>query len=190
VTAVEASVKTYLVVGSLGIVLVTAIGATLGNADDWAERFGRARHDVAPIANAEYRAACGECHMAYQPGLLPAASWQGIMAGLADHFGDNAELEPAAADAIRAYLVANAADRATGHRSQGFSRVGSPATAPLRITETRYFLGKHDEVPLRFVRDNPEVRSFANCPACHQRAEAGSYNEHEVRIPGVGAWDD
>jgi hypothetical protein len=182
--------KTHLVVGSLGIALVTAIAATLVNADDWVERSGRARHDVAPVANARYHAACGDCHMAFQPGLLPAASWQRVMAGLADHFGDNAELEPGDADAVRAYLVANAADAASGRRSRGFSRVGSPAAVPLRITETRYFLGKHDEVPTRIVRDNPEVRSFANCQACHQRAEAGSYNEHEVRIPGVGAWDD
>ena len=182
--------KKHIVIGSLGIAVVMAIGTTLVNADDWAERFGRARHDVAPITNDPYRGACGECHMAYQPGLLPAAAWQRVMAGLADHFGDNAELAPADADAIRAYLTANAADRATGRRSAGFSQVGAPNAAPLRITETRYFLGKHDEVPARFVRDNPEVRSFANCPACHQRAEAGSYNEHEVRMPGVGAWDD
>lgn len=182
--------ETRLVVGSLGIVLGTAIGATLVNAADWAERFGRARHDVAPVANAQYQAACGECHLAYQPSLLPAASWQRVMAGLADHFGDNAELAPPDADGVRAYLVANAAAGATGDRSHGFKRVGSPGTAPLRITETWYFLGKHDELPARLVRDNPEVRSFANCPACHQRAAAGSYNEHEVRIPGVGAWDD
>jgi hypothetical protein len=189
VTAPEVFVKASLAVLSLGVTLAGAVAATLVNADDWAKRLGDARHDVAPAVNAQYRTACGDCHMAYQPGLLPAASWQRVMAGLGDHFGDNAELAPADADALRAYLVANAADRATGHRSHGFSHVGSPAAAPLRITETRYFLGKHDEVPARFVRDSPEVRSFANCPACHQRAEAGSYNEHEVRIPGVGAWD-
>lgn len=182
--------KRSVVVGSLGITLVTAIGAALVNADDWAERFGRGRHGIAPVANPQYRALCGECHMAYQPGLLPAASWQRVMDGLADHFGDNAELTPADDAAVGEYLATNAADRATSSRSLGFSRVGAPSAAPLRITETRYFLGKHHEVPARFVRDNPEVRTFANCPACHQRAEAGSYNEHEVRIPGVGAWDD
>lgn len=32
--------------------------------------------------------------------------------------------------------------------------------------------------------------SFSNCNACHQGAEAGVYNEHRVRIPGVGRWDD
>jgi len=32
--------------------------------------------------------------------------------------------------------------------------------------------------------------SFSNRNACHQGAEAGVYNEHRVRIPGVGRWDD
>lgn len=182
--------KRQIVVSALGIALATAIGATLVNADDWTERFGRTRHDVAPTANPQYRSLCGECHMAYQPGLLPAASWQRVMDGLADHFGDDAELAPADAAAIRAHLTANAADRAAGQRSAGFGRAGGPGAAPLRITETRYFLGKHHEVPVRLARDNPDVRSFANCAACHQRAEAGSYNEDEIRIPGVGAWDD
>ena len=182
--------KKHLVIGSLGIAVVTAIGATLVSAGDWAERLGRGRPGIAPVADAKYRALCGECHMAYQPGLLPAASWQRVMDGLGDHFGDDAQLAPADAEAIRDYLAANAADRAASRRSRGFSRVGAPGDAPLRITETRYFLGKHDEVPERLVRDNAEVRSLANCPACHQQADAGSYNEDDVRIPGVGRWDD
>ena len=39
-------------------------------------RFARPRQDVAPVQSAAYQEECGGCHFAYQPGLLPAASWQ------------------------------------------------------------------------------------------------------------------
>lgn len=44
---------------------------------------------------------CGACHLAYPVGLLPTASWKIIMAGLDDHFGENAELD----NETTAYLV-------------------------------------------------------------------------------------
>jgi hypothetical protein len=44
-----------------------------------------------------FRAECGSCHLAYPPGLLPAASWQRIMIRLEGHFGDDASLDPATA---------------------------------------------------------------------------------------------
>jgi hypothetical protein len=50
---------------------------------------------VPPVTHAATLKECGECHMAYQPGLLPAASWNRIMDGLADHFGENASVLPA-----------------------------------------------------------------------------------------------
>ena len=40
------------------------------------------------------------------------------------------------------------------------------------------------------VVNNPRVRSFSNCNACHRYAERGSFNEHEIRIPGYGRYED
>ncbi|HPQ24397.1 MAG TPA: cytochrome C, partial [Gammaproteobacteria bacterium] len=47
---------------------------------------------VAPVDNPLYLQECGSCHFAYQPGLLPARSWNNLMGGLENHFGENAEL--------------------------------------------------------------------------------------------------
>jgi len=152
-------------------------------------RFARPRQDVAPVQSAAYREECGDCHFAYQPGLLPAASWQRIMDGLADHFGENAELDEETAARLLAYLVANAADRVDTGRSPGIAR-SLQGSAPLRFTETAYFRRQHHELPARVVRDNPEVGSFSRCDACHTGAGEGSYDEHGVRIPGYGRWDD
>jgi len=147
------------------------------------------REDVAPVTSASYKDECGSCHFAFQPGLLPAASWERIMDGLVDHFGDNAELDPDTAAQLRSYLIANAADRVDTGRSPGIAN-SLRGSAPLRFTETAYFRRQHHEIPARLVKDNPEVGSFSRCNACHSTAVNGSYDEHGVRIPGVGRWED
>ena len=83
----------------------------------WPER-------VPPVTHEPTLKECGECHMAFQPALLPTESWRRIMAGLAGHFGEDASLEPELAAEIEAYLVQNA-EHGDGTK--------------LRITEQRWF---------------------------------------------------
>ena len=87
------------------------------------------------------------------------------------------------------YLRANAADRGL-RASPGAATTAPGNEAPPRITQTRYFLRKHDEVPARLVRDNPKIGSFSNCQACHGGAAQGDFDEDNVRIPGLGRWED
>ncbi|ESQ16064.1 MAG: hypothetical protein N838_27515 [Thiohalocapsa sp. PB-PSB1] len=150
------------------------------------------RADIAPVTDATYAEECGACHMAYQPGLLPAAAWRQVMTpeGLVVHYGDDASMPQALRSQLAAYLDANAGDSARRSRSRAFT-VGNTGDGDLpRITATRYFRNKHHEIPRRMVANNSEVGSFSNCNACHRSAEEGIYNEHQVRIPGFGRWDD
>ena len=48
-----------------------------------------------------YASACGDCHVAYHPSLLPAPTWEAMFDGLARHFGENATLEEDEARQIR-----------------------------------------------------------------------------------------
>jgi len=148
------------------------------------------RAGVAPVKNELYAQECGACHFAYQPGLLPAKSWDLIMTNLSDHFGDNAELAPEDQQAISAYLLENAADHARHKRSTRIVRSLRGNQILTRISELPYILRQHDEIPKRLIQDNPEVGSLSNCTACHTKAEKGIYEENTVRIPGVGKWDD
>ncbi|WP_456379985.1 diheme cytochrome c [Thiolapillus sp.] len=148
------------------------------------------RLDVAPVENAQYREECGSCHFAYQPGLLPARSWQKMMSQLDDHFGENAELDEQSRVAITEYLINNAAEHSAYERSRMILSSLRENEIPLRISETRYFVRKHNELPKSVVQDNPKVGSFAACAACHVNADKGYYDEYEVRIPGYGKWDD
>jgi mono/diheme cytochrome c family protein len=161
--------------------------------DDWggelAERWGSGSR-VAAADNPVYREECGSCHMAYPPGLLPARSWERIMDGLANHFGDNAELDAAAKTEITRYLTARSADGSEYRHSRRLLRTLSPDSTSLRITETPYIRHEHSELPAQAVAGNPAVRSLSNCNACHAQAEQGSFSESEVRIPGYANRDD
>ena len=56
------------------------------------------------------------------------------------------------------------------------------SAAPLRITETRWFVRKHDEVS-QATWSRKSIGSAANCAACHRQAEQGVFDEDTVRIP-------
>ena len=191
--------KAWIVVNVLGIAagLFAVSGIVFSDDDDrhegqssWGERvWNESRLDVAPVENAFYKEECGSCHFPYQPGLLPARSWNRVMAGLADHFGENAELNAADAQKLTDYLVKNAADTSNYKRSVRIAGSLKSSDAPLRISETRYFQRKHHELSARMVKDNPKVRSFSNCELCHTKAAQGSYNEHQVKVPGFSNWE-
>lgn len=176
---------------SLLAAALVASGCAVGDDDGGEYRgwFRGWRQDVAPAGDPVYVAECGSCHFAYPPALLPARSWTALMDGLADHFGENAELPGDTVKALTDYVTANAAERSGSRRAQGIA-ASAPLDTPLRITDTAYFRRKHHELRPQMVESNPKVGSFSRCEACHARAAEGSFNEHEVRIPGYGRWED
>lgn len=132
---------------------------------------------VAPVKDPVVAKECSACHMLYPAGLLPARSWQAMMAGLKNHFGDNAELDDAIRKQITDYLVVNASD-AKG-RGGKLLRDVSAGAAPLRISEMPWFLRKHDKKG-RIAPDTLKRRgakSAADCKACHQGAENGYFED-------------
>jgi len=142
------------------------------------------------VKNKLYATECGSCHFAYQPGWLPARSWQKMMGGLDNHFGENAELDQKTSDQITRYLVAESADMKSNRKSRKILRSIRENEAPLSISSLRYMLKKHDEIPQRLIKGNAKVGSRANCIACHKGATKGYFNEHGVNIPGYGPWED
>lgn len=82
-----------------------------------------------------YRTECGDCHLAFPPALLPAGSWRAVMAGLEDHFGDNAELDPTTAREITGFLVQQAAGPGSGEYGSGPG--APPGTGPRHCASPR-----------------------------------------------------
>ncbi len=135
----------------------------------------RADERYNPVRDDSVRRLCGECHMAFQPQMLPQRSWHKLMDGLADHFCEDASLEPGESAGIRDYLVANAAD--AGWFNGRFMRRLDKKAVPLRISEMPHWVREHDEELAPSAYDDPKVKSKANCPACHRRAEQGDYDD-------------
>ncbi|EME71693.1 hypothetical protein H261_02136 [Paramagnetospirillum caucaseum] len=131
---------------------------------------------VRPVTDPETLAACGECHMAFQPAFLPARSWTRMMGQLSGHFGDNAAMAADKAERIRQVLVAGAADTGGGKAGSKALRGVGQYDTPQRITELPRFAAKHQRIAEREWK-RPEVTSKANCPACHKAAEAGLYDD-------------
>lgn len=149
------------------------------------ERFGRgflvgllagpalaSRPLMPPEVPANFRQECSACHVAYPPGLLPAASWDRLMKNLGAHFGTDASLDEAQVRLISDWLRTHAGT---------YKRV-SGAPPDDRITQSAWFIRKHQEVPPDAWK-RASIRSAANCNACHSGAARGDYDEHGVRIP-------
>jgi hypothetical protein len=171
----------------LGLVVAPIVWS---DGDEHWTRHSRQSTGVALISSPVYKGECGDCHMAYAPGLLPARSWEKIMSGLEDHFGDNAELDTKTQKAITGFLVSNSADKSNYRRSRRFASSNDQGDILIRISETPYFKHEHDEIPARMVTGNKDVNSFSNCNACHRKAEQASFRERDIFIPGYGRWDD
>lgn len=146
--------------------LIGAVAA-LGSVSAWAD--GRLMPSAVPPI---YKQECAACHLAYPPGLLPAASWQRIMNGLDRHYGSDAALEPAQVKQISAWLQSHAGT---------YKRVKEEPKED-RITLSAWFIRKHREVEPS-VWKRASIKSAAQCAACHAQAEQGDFDEHQVRIP-------
>lgn len=143
------------------------------------------RHDgeryLSPVNNAVYKETCGACHFCYQPGLLPSRSWEKILAGLEDHFGEAVELDPESKRVVAEYLEANAAQHSSAKRAVKIMRsLGS--RAPLRITEIPYIRQKHHKLSADILK-RKSIGSLSNCSACHTTAEKGLYDDDNIVIP-------
>lgn len=136
-----------------------------------------------PVDNPTYKEICGDCHFAYQPELLPSGSWDKILTGLEDHFGEEIVLDQESKKIIAEYLKANSAEYSSTKTAVKIMRSLRGQT-PMRITDVPYIRHKHedDDIPAdAFTRKS--VGSMSNCIACHTTAEEGIYYDDYVKIP-------
>ncbi|OQX32673.1 MAG: hypothetical protein B0D94_00280, partial [Candidatus Sedimenticola endophacoides] len=172
---------------SIGLITTTGLalcdGAGERRGDSW---FGGAAPGIERADTELYVRECGGCHFPYQPGLLPAESWERIMRGLDEHFGENAELGDPDRKTLTNYLLDNAAGRVNRGLPNKIMSAQRGRAMPLRITEMRYFVYEHSEIPRRAAQDNPDVKSLSNCDSCHRRAHQGLYQECRYLVKDFG----
>lgn len=164
----RAGAAAVLVVGvaAVGIGAVatarTSVGPTLVQDERWVE-------------------ACGECHLAFHPAVLPAASWDEMLAA-EDHFGEFLGLDPETQAALSAYARANAAE--IGQSELGVRLVAEGFTGD-RVTDSATWRAAHRELdPSVFERE--EVGGQVRCAACHPDAEQGTFDGRAADVPEPG----
>ncbi|HKJ61147.1 MAG TPA: hypothetical protein VKA94_04020, partial [Hyphomicrobiales bacterium] len=111
---------------------------------------------------------------------LPRASWAELMAGLQNHFGENADLDAATKASISAYLQENAAETYDTKPANVFRHVD--AQKPFTITASPYWVRHHRHVPDRIFTAKA-VGGRNNCEACHADARSGRFYPGSIEIP-------
>ena len=136
---------------------------------------------VPAVDNPTYQEVCGACHFPLQPALLPSRSWQLLLAGSQDHFGQSIDLDAEKLAEVEAYLTDNAAERTPGELAQEIVNSVGRST-PLRVTDVPVIRGEHRRLD-DSVFERASVAGRADCPACHPGAATGVYDDDSVTIP-------
>jgi len=136
--------------------------------------------------NKQWRDECGSCHAVFYPALLPARSWEKLLAEQDKHFGSDLGLDAATSAAVLKFLVDNSADKHLVEAAFKIEQSVPKDSTPLRITETPYWVNKHREIAASDWA-NPLVKSKNNCAACHSDAEDGTFEDGAMQIPAAPA---
>jgi len=132
--------------------------------------------------NQQWRDECGSCHAVFYPALLPARSWQKLMAEQEQHFGTDLGLDAATTAAVLQFMVDNAAEKHQVEAAFKIEQSIPKEITPIRITETPYWVKKHREIAAADWA-NPLVQSKSNCAACHSDADDGTFEDAAMHIP-------
>jgi hypothetical protein len=184
--------QTKWVAGAVLLLLLTgSVEASRGYFDPKSYEKG----GFAPVTDAQYQSACGTCHFAYLPGMLPARSWETLLTKSNEHFGQTLSLDAVTLRHIRDFLTANAADRSDFLGSKEMLQRLSNQSTPLRVTSLPAFKNTHAgvlyklglEPGIHTARDiSPDaVKAVLNCNTCHKGAAAGSFAERETVTPDI-----
>ncbi len=141
------------------------------------------KHDYAQ-ENLAFYEKCGQCHKHYPAFMLPLASWEKMMDGLENHFGEKISennISISEQKSIRAYLIQNSAETST-HKLAFKTLKSLGDMRPLSITKSSYWRHSHHQIkPSVFTQ--PSVKNKSNCFACHRYFENGIFENRFIHMP-------
>ena len=154
-----------------------------GDDDDEYEynRRNSQRSSSAYVENKLYKQECSSCHYLYNPELLTEASWEAVLQGQSQHFGENLGLDASAISEILTHLKNNSAEKSRSEWGRKITR-SSGSKAYLRITEVPWIIKEHRKISDETFK-RPSIKSRSNCTACHKNAASGDFEEDSVSIP-------
>ncbi len=129
---------------------------------------------------------CGGCHMAYHPSLLTERSWNKLLQQQHQHFGEDLYLDEATQKQLSHYATANSAEQGETEPARKIVSWSKPSLTPLRITETRYWQHKHEEIDPEVWKQS-NVNGKTQCDSCHSDAKQGWFEDSKMSVPDVMA---
>ncbi|MDH5326053.1 MAG: cytochrome b/b6 domain-containing protein [Gammaproteobacteria bacterium] len=134
--------------------------------------------------NAQWREACGECHFAFHPSLLPRRSWEKMFSQQHEHFGEDLDLSEDDAKSLLEFHLKYPAESNLTEPSRKILYYTPENELPLRVSETHYIVKKHKDIEDVYWKHN-KVKSKSNCSACHLDANRGTYEDSDMRLPDI-----
>jgi nitrate/TMAO reductase-like tetraheme cytochrome c subunit len=136
------------------------------------------------FANPNLKKYCTECHFVYQAEFLPKRSWQKMFEDkeLKNHFGKRVVIYDFVKKQFLKYYLENASDAKNTKITRKINRSIPENKTYLRVSKVPYIWSKHEDLDKEMFIENPKVKSYGNCKACHQ-ADKGQYDEDDAKVP-------
>ncbi|XOB62187.1 cytochrome C [Campylobacterota bacterium DY0563] len=101
------------------------------------------------------------------------------MSDLENHFGDDASLDEEDTQNILNFLLENSAEKST--KEVSVKVLNSIKNKDIiAITHTSFWKKEHQDIPKEIFK-NSEVKSKANCNACHMDIEKGLIEDDKIK---------
>jgi cytochrome b len=134
---------------------------------------------LAPLAqNDAWKKECTGCHLDYHPSILPARSWNALLRGQHEHFGEDLGLDDETVNTLCEYALSQPAE---SHATPLAWKVDSTTPAestPERVTDTAYWKHRHEDLS---EADWGRTKRFA-CDGCHLDATAGTFLPGAIQV--------
>lgn len=136
------------------------------------------------LENPAFDEKCSKCHKNYPPFMLPKASWEKLMEGLSNHFGEEIlehNISMREQGSIKAYLMSHSAETST-HKVAFKTLASLGEMRPLSITKSPYWREAHARFDNSLFK-HPLVKDRSNCFACHRHFEYGLFDNSFIHLP-------
>ncbi|MBF0133449.1 MAG: cytochrome b/b6 domain-containing protein [Magnetococcales bacterium] len=125
-----------------------------------------------------WEVACGECHLPFSPSLLPSRSWEALLAGEEDHFGDILALKPETKEALRQSFTGHSAEDEPTEAAYQINHSVQKNQTPQRISDTPYWRKKHRNIDVETWKNKDMGK--ARCDGCHADAKEGIFDDRAI----------
>lgn len=135
---------------------------------------------VGPVlaSDAQWEHECASCHLGFHPSLLPARSWQTMLAQQQDHFGEELALDARVVASLSAFATAHSAEHFETPAAWKIASRTPANSTPLRITDTRYWKRRHADLADAVWTRVKKI----DCAGCHLDAALGTFEPGAIRV--------